>query len=96
MFSCQGIQLAVDWFFGRGHRDVTVFVPAWRKEQSRPDALITGEGFEHLNMEHPEELCSHFSTLSSCRPGNPAEAGEREDPGFHAVTARAGPPRGLL
>lgn len=27
----------------RGHKDVTVFVPAWRKEQSRPDALITGE-----------------------------------------------------
>uniref|UniRef100_A0A3B3IQ01 C3H1-type domain-containing protein n=1 Tax=Oryzias latipes TaxID=8090 RepID=A0A3B3IQ01_ORYLA len=43
VFSCQGIQLAVDWFFGRGHRDVTVFVPAWRKEQSRPDALITDQ-----------------------------------------------------
>ncbi|KAF6730315.1 putative ribonuclease ZC3H12C [Oryzias melastigma] len=43
VFSCQGIQLAVDWFFGRGHRDITVFVPAWRKEQSRPDALITDQ-----------------------------------------------------
>ncbi|CAG5865297.1 unnamed protein product, partial [Menidia menidia] len=32
VFSCQGIQLAVDWFLERGHRDVTVFVPAWRKE----------------------------------------------------------------
>lgn len=42
VFSCQGIQLAVDWFLERGHRDITVFVPAWRKEQSRPDALITG------------------------------------------------------
>uniref|UniRef100_A0A8C6TIW4 C3H1-type domain-containing protein n=1 Tax=Neogobius melanostomus TaxID=47308 RepID=A0A8C6TIW4_9GOBI len=41
VFSCQGIQLAVDWFLERGHRDITVFVPAWRKEQSRPDALIT-------------------------------------------------------
>lgn len=41
-FSCQGIQLAVDWFLERGHHDITVFVPAWRKEQSRPDALITG------------------------------------------------------
>ncbi|XP_041663607.1 probable ribonuclease ZC3H12C [Cheilinus undulatus] len=40
VFSCQGIQLAVDWFLERGHRDITVFVPAWRKEQSRPDALI--------------------------------------------------------
>uniref|UniRef100_A0A671KY28 Probable ribonuclease ZC3H12C n=1 Tax=Sinocyclocheilus anshuiensis TaxID=1608454 RepID=A0A671KY28_9TELE len=43
MFSCHGIQLAVDWFLERGHRDVTVFVPAWRKEQSRPDALITDQ-----------------------------------------------------
>ncbi|KAG7265295.1 hypothetical protein CRUP_032448 [Coryphaenoides rupestris] len=41
VFSCQGIQLAVDWLLERGHRDITVFVPAWRKEQSRPDALIT-------------------------------------------------------
>ncbi|KAM3842217.1 endoribonuclease ZC3H12A-like, partial [Diretmus argenteus] len=41
VFSCQGIQLAVDWFLERGHRDITVFVPAWRKEQSRPDTLIT-------------------------------------------------------
>ncbi|KAM8854843.1 putative ribonuclease ZC3H12C isoform 1-T2 [Spinachia spinachia] len=43
VFSCQGIQLAVDWFLERGHQDITVFVPAWRKEQSRPDALITGQ-----------------------------------------------------
>ena len=42
VFSCQGIQLAVDWFLERGHHDITVFVPAWRKEQSRPDAPITG------------------------------------------------------
>uniref|UniRef100_A0A3Q2TR66 Probable ribonuclease ZC3H12C n=1 Tax=Fundulus heteroclitus TaxID=8078 RepID=A0A3Q2TR66_FUNHE len=43
VFSCQGIQLAVDWFLERGHQDVTVFVPAWRKEQSRPDAPITDQ-----------------------------------------------------
>ncbi|XP_061143117.1 probable ribonuclease ZC3H12C [Syngnathus typhle] len=43
VFSCHGIQLAVDWFLERGHSDVTVFVPAWRKEQSRPDALITDQ-----------------------------------------------------
>ncbi|XP_068458199.1 probable ribonuclease ZC3H12C [Clinocottus analis] len=43
VFSCQGIQLAVDWFLDLGHRDITVFVPAWRKEQSRPDALITDQ-----------------------------------------------------
>ncbi|KPP68296.1 putative ribonuclease ZC3H12C [Scleropages formosus] len=43
VFSCRGIQLAVDWFRDRGHKDVTVFVPAWRKEQSRPDAPITDQ-----------------------------------------------------
>ncbi|XP_061782384.1 probable ribonuclease ZC3H12C [Nerophis lumbriciformis] len=43
VFSCQGIQLAVDWFLEQGHHDITVFVPAWRKEQSRPDALITDQ-----------------------------------------------------
>lgn len=43
--------MAVDWFLERGHKDVTVFVPAWRKEQSRPDALITGK------------LCSTFAGL---------------------------------
>uniref|UniRef100_A0AAZ3QS06 Uncharacterized protein n=1 Tax=Oncorhynchus tshawytscha TaxID=74940 RepID=A0AAZ3QS06_ONCTS len=35
--------LAVDWFLERGHRDITVFVPSWKKEQSRPDALITDQ-----------------------------------------------------
>uniref|UniRef100_A0A3Q4H6Z1 Probable ribonuclease ZC3H12C-like n=1 Tax=Neolamprologus brichardi TaxID=32507 RepID=A0A3Q4H6Z1_NEOBR len=51
VFSCQGIKLAVDWFLERGHRDITVFVPAWRKEQSRPDALITGKNYnERLLM----------------------------------------------
>ncbi|KAJ1113697.1 hypothetical protein NDU88_001939 [Pleurodeles waltl] len=43
VFSCRGIRLAVDWFLERGHKDITVFVPAWRKEQSRPDALITDQ-----------------------------------------------------
>ncbi|XP_039622272.1 probable ribonuclease ZC3H12B isoform X2 [Polypterus senegalus] len=43
VFSCRGIQLAVDWFLEKGHKDITVFVPAWRKEQSRPDAPITDQ-----------------------------------------------------
>ncbi|XP_061558067.1 probable ribonuclease ZC3H12B isoform X1 [Phycodurus eques] len=43
VFSCRGIQLAVEWFREKGHKDVTVFVPAWRKEQSRPDALIADQ-----------------------------------------------------
>lgn len=51
VFSCQGIQLAVDWFLERGHHDITVFVPAWRKEQSRPDAPITGQRLMHAESK---------------------------------------------
>ena len=43
VFSCKGIQLCVDWFKARGHKNITVFVPSWRKEASRPDAPILGE-----------------------------------------------------
>ncbi|KAL5010489.1 hypothetical protein ScPMuIL_012794 [Solemya velum] len=40
VFSCQGIKLAVHWFRQYGHTEITVFVPQWRKEMSRPDAPI--------------------------------------------------------
>ncbi|KAK1880052.1 Ribonuclease ZC3H12A [Dissostichus eleginoides] len=43
VFSCLGIQLAVDFFMDRGHSEVTVFVPSWRKEQPRPDVPITDQ-----------------------------------------------------
>ncbi|KAI9999983.1 hypothetical protein NQD34_011826 [Periophthalmus magnuspinnatus] len=43
IFSCRGIQLAVNFFLDRGHNDIKVFVPTWRKEQSRPDAPITDQ-----------------------------------------------------
>jgi ribonuclease ZC3H12 len=33
----------VDWFRARGHKEITVFVPKWRKEAARPDNPITGE-----------------------------------------------------
>ena len=50
VFSCRGIQLAVDWFRQRGHKDITVFVPQWRKETSRTDARIKGSRrFSHVN-----------------------------------------------
>lgn len=48
VFSCRGLQLAVMWFWGRGVRDITVFVPLWRKEQPRPDTPITDQ---HLLQE---------------------------------------------
>ena len=33
----------MNWFLERGHTDITVFVPSWRKEQPRADVPITGE-----------------------------------------------------
>lgn len=70
VFSCRGIKLAVDWFLERGHKDVTVFVPAWRKEQSRPDALITGKLhlclFVQCFAQH-KCYCSNEQTFSNER-----------------------------
>ncbi|XP_042280164.1 endoribonuclease ZC3H12A [Thunnus maccoyii] len=43
VFSCRGIQLAVNFFMDKGHKTITVFVPTWRKEQPRPDAPITDQ-----------------------------------------------------
>ncbi|XP_053310668.1 endoribonuclease ZC3H12A [Spea bombifrons] len=43
VFSCRGILLAVNFFLERGHTDITVFVPSWRKEQHRPEVPITDQ-----------------------------------------------------
>ena len=43
VFSCRGIKLCVEWFRARGHKEITVFVPKWRKEAARPDNPVTGE-----------------------------------------------------
>ncbi|KAM3870694.1 NEDD4-binding protein 1 [Diretmus argenteus] len=34
-FSCRGIALAVELFWKRGHREITVFVPQWRQKRDR-------------------------------------------------------------
>ncbi|XP_070705902.1 probable ribonuclease ZC3H12D [Pempheris klunzingeri] len=47
VFSCQGLQLAVNWFWDKGLRDITVFIPLWRKEQTRPEAPITDQHILH-------------------------------------------------
>ncbi|XP_034282353.1 NEDD4-binding protein 1 isoform X1 [Pantherophis guttatus] len=41
-FSCRGIAIAVDYFWKRGHRKITVFVPQWR---TRKDSNITEQHF---------------------------------------------------
>ncbi|NXF99719.1 N4BP1 protein, partial [Sakesphorus luctuosus] len=41
-FSCRGIAIAVDYFWRRGHRNITVFVPQWR---TRRDPLTTEQDF---------------------------------------------------
>lgn len=54
VFSCQGLRLAVDWFWDKGLRDITVFIPLWRKE-ARADALITGEVSEVSVVTRPTD-----------------------------------------
>lgn len=53
-FSCRGIKICVDWFRARGHSNITVFVPRWRKELSRPDAPIKDQ--EILTQLEKERL----------------------------------------
>ncbi|XP_076242849.1 zinc finger CCCH-type containing protein regnase 1 isoform X2 [Calliopsis andreniformis] len=43
IFSCRGIKICVDWFKTRGHREITVFVPKWRKEASKIDNPIADQ-----------------------------------------------------
>ena len=42
-FSCRGISIAVNYFLQRGHSEITVFVPQWRKEPSRPESPISDQ-----------------------------------------------------
>lgn len=43
VFSCRGIKICVEWFRARGHKEITVFVPKWRKEASRPDNPVVDQ-----------------------------------------------------
>ena len=43
VFSCKGILIAVRWFLQKGHQQVNVFVPSWRKEASRPETPISDQ-----------------------------------------------------
>lgn len=46
-FSCRGLRVCVDWFRARGHSEITVFVPAWRKEAPRWDTPIADQDLLH-------------------------------------------------
>ncbi|CAL8108892.1 unnamed protein product [Orchesella dallaii] len=43
IFSCRGIKLAVDYFKSRGHKQITVFVPSYRKESPKPDDPVSDQ-----------------------------------------------------
>jgi len=44
VFSCKGIQLCIDYFRQRGHKEITAFVPQWRTQTAiRPDYPISDQ-----------------------------------------------------
>lgn len=60
-FSCRGIALAVEMFWRRGHREITVFVPQWRQKRDR---LTTEQHF--LNQLEDLRLLSFTPSREVC------------------------------
>ncbi|XP_068168632.1 NEDD4-binding protein 1 isoform X2 [Antennarius striatus] len=60
-FSCRGIALAVETFWKRGHREITVFVPQWRQKRDR---LTTEQHF--LNQLEDLRLLSFTPSREVC------------------------------
>lgn len=60
VFSCRGIRECVEFFGKRGHTDIIVFVPQFRRETARSDCPITDQ---HILFELEKEniLVSAFS-----------------------------------
>lgn len=63
VFSCRGIAIAVEAFWRRGHREITVFVPQWRQKK---DPNITEQHFLNqlenlrlLSFTPSREVCGH-------------------------------------
>ena len=56
IFSCRGILIAVNWFKNRGHKDITVFVPMWRKESSGLGNLIKGNSNKNSQIRTSFQL----------------------------------------
>lgn len=66
-FSCHGIKICVDWFVARGHKEITVFVPMWRKETPRPDAPIKGMLSSQIKSH---DFQSHFLKFQKINSNN--------------------------
>ncbi|XP_061773062.1 NEDD4-binding protein 1 isoform X2 [Nerophis ophidion] len=60
-FSCRGIALAVETFWRRGHREITVFVPQWRQKR---DQYTTEQHF--LNQLEDLRLLSFTPSREVC------------------------------
>ncbi|XP_068595650.1 NEDD4-binding protein 1 [Brachionichthys hirsutus] len=60
-FSCRGVALAVETFWKRGHREITVFVPQWRQKRDR---LTTEQHF--LNQLEDLRLLSFTPSREVC------------------------------
>lgn len=63
VFSCRGLRICVDWFRVRGHAEITVFVPAWRKEAPRWDTPITDQ---EILLELEQENVLVFTPSRVC------------------------------
>ncbi|XP_026783267.2 NEDD4-binding protein 1 [Pangasianodon hypophthalmus] len=61
VFSCRGIAIAVEAFWRRGHREITVFVPQWRQKK---DPNITEQHF--LNQLEDLRLLSFTPSREVC------------------------------
>ncbi|XP_040573799.1 uncharacterized protein Regnase-1 isoform X2 [Lepeophtheirus salmonis] len=57
IFSCRGIQLCVNWFKEKGIKNITVFVPRWRKESSKPESPISDQHI--LNELEKERILAY-------------------------------------
>lgn len=71
-FSCRGIAMAVQYFWNRGHREVTVFVPTWQLKKNR---RVRGEPStvprplqHHQALSFPASLCPLSGLFHSALP----------------------------
>ncbi|KAK7078168.1 hypothetical protein SK128_017920, partial [Halocaridina rubra] len=63
VFSCRGLRICVDWFRARGHTEITVFVPSWRKEAPRWDTPIKDQ---EILLELEQENVLVFTPSRVC------------------------------